>query len=59
LQSRGFSTHLRDSGFVLHLDSQMHFGQKPPASQMREPLIPHHKKGGKSILIAFFDINPK
>jgi hypothetical protein len=23
LQNLGFSTHLRDSGFVLHLDSQM------------------------------------
>jgi uncharacterized membrane protein YphA (DoxX/SURF4 family) len=29
---------MRDSGFVLYLDSQMHFGQKSPASQMREPL---------------------
>jgi very-short-patch-repair endonuclease len=38
LQNRGFSIRLRDSGFVLYLGSQMHFGQKSPASQMRGPL---------------------
>jgi hypothetical protein len=38
LQNRGFSARLRDSGFVLYLGSQMHFGEKSPASQMREPL---------------------
>jgi hypothetical protein len=38
LQNRGFSARLRDSGFVLHLGSQIHFGQNSPASQMRKTL---------------------
>jgi len=38
LQNRGFSKRFRDSGFVLHLDSQMHFGQNSPASPMRKTL---------------------
>jgi len=38
LQNRGFSARLRDSGFVLHLGSQMHFCQNSPASQMRKTL---------------------
>jgi hypothetical protein len=37
-QNRGFSARLRDSGFVLYLGSQMHFGKKSPASQMHGPL---------------------
>jgi hypothetical protein len=37
----------------------MHFSQKPPASQMREPLIPSHKKGGKFILAAFLVFKPE
>jgi hypothetical protein len=32
---------MRDSGFVLYLGSQLHFGKKSPASQMREQLSLH------------------